>query len=81
MSDVLILKKKDFKSWPFSVDMIFIEKKDYALYIITEKIKYNLNGVAKEGEPLEKIWLDNPEIPGTKISISPIMRKCKEVFN
>lgn len=80
MADVLILKSKDFKKWPFTNNIVQIQKKGFELYVISDKIKYNLNGAANKGEPLENIWLDNPEIPGTKISISPILRTCREVF-
>ena len=77
----MILKKEDFGSWPFNGSPVKIKSSGESLYVVFRGREYNLNGVAIEGEPLEKIWLDNPDIPGTKISISPIMKKCREVFN
>ena len=80
MKNVLILKKRDFFRWPFSSDIVQIQKKGYGLSVIINKKKYNLNGAATKGEPLENIWLDNPEIPGTKISISRVLKECREFF-
>lgn len=76
-----LLKKEEFERWPFSVNKVTIKKEGAALFAIYKNVKYNLNGVAKGGWVLDHIWLDNPDIPGTKISISPILKKCREVFN
>lgn len=42
---------------------------------------YPLNGVASGQaerlglEPLEAVWRDNPEIPGTKVSVGPFIKR------
>lgn len=66
--------------WPFVIDEVIIEKdkKTPALYVKIVGRRYNLNGVAKSGAPLEEIWLDNPQIPGTKKPINFIFRLCEK---
>ena len=74
------LRKEQFgKKWPFSCDKVkVINPKNKELYVISEGKKYNLNGVAINGKPLENIWLKNPEISGARISIGFIFSICKE---
>ncbi len=67
--------------WPFTVDEVIIQIDDVqAIYVKVGKKLYNLNGIARKGKPLSKIWLDNTEIPGTKKSISFIFKLCGDRF-
>ena len=67
--------------WPFIVDEVIIEyrKKYQAMFAKTGNLLYGLNGFARDlqDKPLEEIWLDDPDIPGTKISITFIFRMCR----
>ena len=64
--------------WPFTMDEVTIlrDSKTPAFYVKAGKELYNLNGIAKKGRPLEEIWLENPDIPRSKISISFIFSMC-----
>lgn len=44
--------------------------------------EYAINGVARSREgfrPIQEIWQDNPEIPGTKKSIAPLIERGLEL--
>lgn len=66
--------------WPFTVDEVTITrvKNNPALYVKSGKKLYNLNGFVRKGEPLEDIWLDNSDIPGSRKSIGFIFKMCNE---
>ena len=79
MKKILLTKKSQGNKWPFNVDAVIIKKGSMGdLYVIANGVKYNLNGVAKKGVDIYPIWMDNPEIWGTKKSLSPIFNACKE---
>ena len=69
----------NIKNWPFTVDSVRIEKnkKTPAIYVKCNSKTYGLNGIDRNCKSLSEIWLDNPEIPGTKISITSIFNLCK----
>jgi hypothetical protein len=74
------IKQSDYpEQWPFYPSSVAIEnpKNTRQLYLWVGLKKYNFNGVAKKGLPLSEIWLDNPDIPGTKKSIGFIFEICK----
>ena len=64
--------------WPLSVDeaFAFCLEGQQAL-IDTSAGRYPVNGMATSAnpdlDPLEDIWLENPDIEGTRISIGPII--------
>lgn len=76
----ITLKKEDYPDeWPFIIPSVKIEnpRKTKELYVVVRFTKYNFNGIAKKGLPLDQIWLENPDIPGTKKSIGFIFAICK----
>lgn len=79
MKRVLVTKEKLGDKYPLSVSPIFLEKDSRnGLYVVHKKKRFNLNGVAKKGESLDSIWLDNPEIGGTKKPLSILFDICSE---
>ncbi|WP_417589220.1 DUF2511 domain-containing protein [Pararhodobacter oceanensis] len=63
--------------WPLTVDSGRIDCiAPNAAVFIHNGTTYQLNGMAQSrGYALiNPIWRDNPDIPGTKISISPLLR-------
>ena len=77
MKKVLVIEKSLGNKYPFSVSPIFLSKDSVGgLYVNHKGKKYNLNGVARKGESLNSIWLDNPDIPGTKKSIGVMFDIC-----
>ena len=78
MKKILITRKQLGDKYPFNVSPVFIEKDRIGgLYVVHEKVKYNLNGVAKKGVDIETIWLDHPELHCKK-SLNIIFKICKE---
>jgi hypothetical protein len=81
----LEVKREDYgKDWPFSVEKGVVDCVDgsAAIFKVGNK-SYSLNGTA-EGRgyaPIDPIWLDNPELSGLKINISPMidlaLKQCK----
>ncbi len=69
-----ISKKSLRHDYPFTVDSGYICKKDGAIFFQAGNEKYAINGVAiTKGYPLiDEIWADNPDIPGTKKTLSVI---------
>ena len=79
MKKILVTKEKLGDYYPLSVSPIFLTKDSVGgLYVVHKNKKYNLNGVAKKGESLDSIWLDNPTIEGTKKSLSVLFNICKD---
>lgn len=80
----MVINRDDLgDDWPFVVDSVVIKRRGTtALHVRPgppHKIKiYALNGSAKTHLGLPEmdgqIWADNPEIPGTKKSLSPLFR-------
>jgi hypothetical protein len=71
-----ILIKSEFKdSWPFTVDKGIILNIKNAIIFRHENIEYGLNGFAKSlgYKELDSIWMEDYSIPGTKISIGPMI--------
>ena len=76
----LIKDGKNESIWPFTVNSVRIEKdkKNPGIYVKCNGERYGLNGIAVNCKKLEEIWLDNPEIPGTKKSISFVFVICRK---
>ena len=78
--------KKYKGTWPFNVDEVAVTRINLsdggpAFSICHEYKVYAMSGVLEEHgfSPLESagIWADNPEILGTKKSLSPFFEFCK----
>ena len=76
--------RSDYGSrWPFTVDSVTLHCAGSegfgAVWVETGGYKYALNGVAETRFdyilPLERIWRNNPNLPGTKISIGPMINE------
>lgn len=65
--------------WPFLVDEVQLRCAGFAVWVVHEGLNYPLNGPAQQrlstGQPLHLIWASDPEIPGAKISIGPIIQE------
>lgn len=71
----LVTKEEFGKNWAFTVDKGYVYSIGQAAIFRAEGVEYQLNGVAKmKGyKPIDSIWRNNPEIPGTKINIGPFI--------
>ena len=69
----MIIKKEQYpETWPFTFDSCEIFSVAFQAYVTSPNGRcYQLNGVPAvlRIRPLEKVWLKNPKIPGTKMSI------------
>jgi hypothetical protein len=63
--------------WPFTVEggRLDCVQGRAAIFIVGDK-KYQLNGFARSKgyQPINSIWRDNPDIPGTKINIGEMTK-------
>lgn len=67
------------EDWPFTVESGRLECwRGSAAVFVTDGTVYQLNGVAKTmgHAPINPIWRDNPAIPGTKISLGPMIQRA-----
>lgn len=72
------------ENWPFTVDSGRLECwRGPAAVFVTDGTVYQLNGVAKQmgHAPIDPIWRDNPAIPGTKISLGPVIQRALKLCN
>ena len=73
------LKASDYGDvWPFTVESGVVEcRKGMAVTFTANGTTYALNGTAQSsGYPrIDPIWKNNPQIPGTKISVSYILQR------
>lgn len=69
-------------AWPFTVAEMHLQCLPGSAVVVTDVetgLMYPLNGTAKAKanqlalEPIDKVWRDNPTIPGTKVSIGPVL--------
>lgn len=70
------IKKEQFGSeWAFSVDSGYIYKRKGCALFNINGVEYALNGTAEAAgySKIDKFWLDNPDMEGTKISIGPFI--------
>lgn len=77
------LFKKTFEQhigkWPFTVDKVKVAQDGVSLIVIVNSTAYALNGVAqKHYRKINEIWKDNPDIPGTKVSLTDIIKFSEE---
>ena len=78
------------ESWAFNREEVMLTcRPGNALYAINPStlVQYPLNDVAKEqvknrqvqAVPLEKIWLDDPQNPGQKMSLAPFIERAQKL--
>ena len=72
-----ITKKELGDQWPFTVtEGVLACLPAGAVIFAAEGVTYAVNGTAKglkKYAAIEKIWLPNPEIPGTRKKIGPVL--------
>ena len=72
--------------WPFTEDAGTITCSQAAIFFVTEDgRRWPLNGTARSNadqfsaEPLlDPIWRQNPDLPGTRVSVSPMINRGRE---
>ncbi|MCV7286122.1 DUF2511 domain-containing protein [Mycolicibacterium wolinskyi] len=77
--------------WPFTVSDGTLMCAPYgvggnqqSVTFVTNRTMYAINGTAKstrQFEAIEAIWKDNPEIPGTKLDIGPVLEMGLSLCN
>ena len=72
----LVTKEEYGTSWAFKVSEGYVYSIGRAAIFKTGGVEYQLNGAARSKgyKPINPIWRDNPNIPGTKINISPFIK-------
>ncbi|ASK18374.1 DUF2511 domain-containing protein [Halomonas sp. N3-2A] len=76
----LVTKDEFGENWPFTVDEGRIECREAgALVFVRGEFEYQLNGTASQlgYTSINSIWRWNPDIPGTRISITPIIQRAQ----
>lgn len=81
----IIINRATFNgNWPFNTEQGVVGCKDNAIYFISGRDTYALTGFSRAYSdrkhlnwipltPEQNFWLANPEIPGTKISVSNVI--------
>jgi hypothetical protein len=71
-------------AWPFAVEEMHLSCLGGNAVVVADAetgVMYPLNGIASGKarslalEPLDKVWRDNPAIPGTKVSVGPLIEQ------
>lgn len=78
---ILVSREEFGDEWPFTVESGRVDcRQGGAAVFIVDNWVYQLNGVAaqKGYADLAPIWRDNPDIPGTKISVGPMIRLAQQ---
>lgn len=87
-SNSILLKRDDIgQSWPLTVDSVEVECVGTAVVAtdVATGHRYAVNGVARSRadqlrlEQINSIWKDNPQLPGTKINIGPVLGRGLEL--
>ncbi len=83
-SGLTVSKESVGKSWPFTVKTGVLDCiSGRAAVFIANGTTYQLNGVARSlgYRSIDRIWKNDPEVPGAKINIGPMidlaLRQCK----
>jgi hypothetical protein len=80
----LISAEASGEAWPFTVAEMHLQCLPGRAVVVTDAetgVMYPLNGTAKAKalalamEPIDKVWRDDPTIPGTKVSIGPLIEQ------
>ena len=74
-SGKLVTKQEFGKKWAFTVKQGYTYSIGESAIFNANGTEYQLNGAARmQGyKSIDSIWRENPEIPGTKVSISPFI--------
>jgi len=77
----ILIEKKDYgKDWAFTVDKLYIGCESDLPFAIVKvgDLPYGLTGRSSSvfGRNINLIWRDNPNLKGTKISLSPFIKKA-----
>jgi hypothetical protein len=65
--------------WPFTFSSGYLDCERQAAVVNSDGKTYGLNGVAKASGrylPLEDVWRNNPNIPGLKVNIGPMIQRA-----
>lgn len=77
-NEILITKEAYGDEWPFTVEQGILSCENVSEVVLTvDGVSFAINGTAKSTkkyQPVEKIWADNPAIPGTKKSVGDIIK-------
>jgi hypothetical protein len=81
---LLVTREQFGEKWPLTVDRAYVGCVIGRLALIKINGKtYGLTGAARaQGyPPLDNLWRDNPDLPGAKVTISPLtelaLKQCK----
>lgn len=91
-NEITIYRSSFSGSWPFYTQQGIIGCKDNAIYFISGNHTYALTGFSRSYSdqkglgwkpltPQESFWLANPDIPGTKISVSDVISAGEKLCN
>lgn len=80
-----LISAEDFgDAWPFTAEEMHLQCLPGNAVVVSDAetgAMYPLNGPAQNRaralalEPLDKVWRDNPAIPGTKVSVGPVIEQ------
>ena len=77
-NETLITKEAYGDEWPFTVKQGVLSCENISEVVLTvDGVSFAINGTAKSTkkyQPVEKIWADNPAIPGAKKSVGDIIK-------
>ena len=84
--DVIIIEKEYFNGrWPFNLDWVEIVKRYACISLKISGEYFYLTGATthKDVKDLSdsNYWLDNKDIPGTKVSLSDFIKYTNKILN
>ncbi|MBL0703212.1 MAG: DUF2511 domain-containing protein [Sulfurospirillum sp.] len=76
-----LIKKEDYgKNWAFTVDKVYIGCESELPFVVVKlgDLPYGLTGHSARmfNRNINPIWRDDPKIKGTKVSLSPFIKKA-----
>lgn len=77
---VMITKEEYGDDWPFTSDEGRIEcRRGGALVFVVRDFEYQLNGLAEQMgyTKINSIWRWHPDMPGVRVSLTPIIQRAK----
>ncbi len=83
---VVVTEKEYGNKWPFTVPSVTLRCVSLpggdGIIVECDGKKYAINGTAQSTYPaVDPIWRDNPDLPGTKINIGPLIERGTELCN
>lgn len=77
-NEILITQEQYGDEWPFTVKQGVLSCENVSEVVLTaDGVSFAINGTAKSAkkyQAVERIWADNPAIPGTKKSVGGIIK-------